>query len=93
MPLYTLLLEDHKTVFPVPLSQVQAAIQKLASPTGPTFLNIKDDGGNWAQAGGTSGRYRVEPLTQLFSKAVFHAGGNGRPHAALMISRPNLSSL
>jgi hypothetical protein len=36
------------------------AIQKFASPSGPTFLNIKDDLGNWAQAGGTNGRYRVE---------------------------------
>ena len=71
MPLYTLLLEDHKTVFPVTLSQVQAAIQKLASPTGPTFLNVKDDGGNWAQAGGTNGRYRVE-IRDVYGEGFQH---------------------
>lgn len=60
MPPYRLMLEDHKNVFPVSLGQLQAAIRKLANPTGPTFLNLKDEGGSWAQAGGTNGRYRVE---------------------------------
>lgn len=54
------MLEDHRNVFPASLGQVQAAIKKLAGSTGPTFLNIKDEDGNWAQAGGTNGRYRVE---------------------------------
>ena len=60
MPLYRLMLEDHRDVFPVSLGQVQAAIQKMASSTGPTFLNLKDGDGNWAQAGGTDGRYLVD---------------------------------
>lgn len=60
MPLYRLMLEDHHNVFPATLEHVQAAIGKLASTKGPTFLNLKDEGGNWAQAGGTNGRYRVE---------------------------------
>jgi hypothetical protein len=60
MPLYRLTLEDHKNAFPVSLGQLQAAIQKLARSLGPTYLNLQDDGGNWAQAGGTNGRYRVE---------------------------------
>lgn len=60
MPLYRLMLEDHRNVFPATLEHVEAAIRKLASTTGPTFLNLKDEGGNWAQARGTNGRYRVE---------------------------------
>lgn len=60
MPTYRLMLEDHRDVFPATLEHVEAAILKLASTTGPTFLNLKDGGGNWAQAGGTNGRYRVE---------------------------------
>ena len=60
MPLYRLMLEGHKNVFPAKLEHVQTAIRKLASTTGPTFLNLKDEGGNWAQAGGTNDRYRVE---------------------------------
>lgn len=60
MPLYRLMLEDHKNVSPATLEHVQTAIRKLANTTGPTFLNLKDEGGNWAQAGGTNGRYRVE---------------------------------
>lgn len=60
MPTYRLMLEDHRDVFPASLGQVQAAIRTLAGSTGPTFLNLKDEDGNWAQAGGTNGRYRVE---------------------------------
>jgi hypothetical protein len=60
MPLYRLLLEDHCKVFPATLGHVQTAIQKMTGSTGPTFLNLKDHEGNWAQAGGTNGRYRVE---------------------------------
>lgn len=60
MPLYRLMLEDHRDVFPVSLDQVVAAIKKLAGTKGPTFLNLKDADGNWAQAGGTHGRFRVE---------------------------------
>ncbi len=60
MTLYTLMLEGHKNVFPATLDHVETAIQKMASSTGPTFLNLKDTSGSWAQAGGTNGRYRVE---------------------------------
>jgi hypothetical protein len=60
MPLYRLMLEDHNDVFPATLGHVQMAIQKMANLNGPTFLNVKDHDGNWAQAGGTNGRYRVE---------------------------------
>jgi len=60
MPLYRLMLEDHRNVSPVSLGQLQAALRKLAGSTGPTFLNLKDEDGNWAQVGGTNGRYRVE---------------------------------
>ena len=60
MPLYRLMLEDHCDVFPVSLQQVQAAVRKLAGSSGPTFLNLRDGDGNWAQAGGMDGRYRVE---------------------------------
>lgn len=57
---YTLMLEDHQDVFPASLEHLQLALHKMASSTGPTFLNLKDEGGSWAQFGGTNGRYRVE---------------------------------
>jgi len=60
MPLYRLMLEDHRDVFPADLGHVRLALQKMASANGPTFLNLQDNDGNWAQAGGTNGRYRVE---------------------------------
>jgi hypothetical protein len=60
MPLYRLTLEDHTAVFPATLGHVQMAIQKMANSNGPTFLNLADPDGSWAQAGGTNGRYRVE---------------------------------
>ena len=57
---YRLMLEDHADVFPASLEAVQKAVSKLAIPEGPTFLNLMDENGNWAQAGGTNGCYRVE---------------------------------
>jgi len=57
MPLYRLMLEDHRDVFPASLGHIQAAVRKMAGSSGPTFLNLKDEEGNWAQAGGTDGRY------------------------------------
>jgi hypothetical protein len=60
MARYRLMLEDHADVFPASLEAVQKAVSKLAIPEGPTFLNLTDENGNWAQAGGTEGRYRVE---------------------------------
>ncbi len=60
MPLYKLMLEGHKKVFPATLEQVESAIHKMAGSSGPTFLNLKDGSGSWAQAGGTNNRYRVE---------------------------------
>jgi hypothetical protein len=71
MPLYRLMLEDHRNVFPAKLEHVQAAIQKLASAIGPTFLNLKDKEGNWAQAGGTNGRYRVE-VRDIYGEGFQH---------------------
>lgn len=71
MPQYQLMLEDHRNVFPVSLKQVQAAVQKLAGTNGPTFLNLKDGEGNWAQAGGTNGRYRVE-VRDVFGEGFQH---------------------
>ena len=60
MVLYTLMLEEHKNVFPATLEQVEMAIRKMAGSSGPTYLNLTDESGSWAQAGGTNGRYRVE---------------------------------
>ncbi len=60
MPLYKLMVEDDRDIFPASLKQLRAAIYRLGEPTGPTFLNLKDEEGNWAQVGGTNGRYRVE---------------------------------
>ena len=78
MPPYRLMLEGHKDVFPVSLEAVQKAVSKLATAEGPTFLNLKDGNGNWAQAGGTNGRYRIEAR---------HVYGEGFTH--LMAARPN----
>ncbi|MFM8495949.1 MAG: hypothetical protein ACKOEM_10570 [Planctomycetia bacterium] len=71
MPLYRLMLEDHRNVVPATVENVEAAIRKLASSTGPTFLNLKDEGGNWAQAGGTNGRYRVE-VRDIYGEGFQH---------------------
>jgi hypothetical protein len=71
MPLYTLLLEDHHTVYPVSPAQLEKAIKRLASTAGPTFLNIKDESGSWAQAGGTEGRYRVE-VRDVYGEGFHH---------------------
>jgi hypothetical protein len=60
MPLYRLMLEEHKDVFPASLEAVQKAVSKLAVPEGPTFLNVTDENGSWVQAGGTNDCYRVE---------------------------------
>lgn len=60
MPHYRLMLEDHEEEYPVSLDRVREAVAMLARPTGPTFLNLMDEHGNWAQVGGTAGRYRVE---------------------------------
>ena len=71
MPLYRLMLEDHSDVFPATLGHVQMAIHKMAASTGPTFLNLKDEGGSWAQAGGSNGRYRVE-VRDVFGEGFQH---------------------
>jgi len=60
MPDFTLMLEGHKLVHGVSQEQVRAAVHKMRSPTGPTFVQLADSNGNYAQAGGTRGRYRVE---------------------------------
>ena len=60
VPLHRLMLKEHKDLFPASLEAVQEAVSKLAVPEGPTFLNVTDENGNWAQAGGTNGCYRVE---------------------------------
>lgn len=60
MALYQLRLEGHTDLFPASLEAVRKAVSKLAIPEGPTFLTLVDENGNWAQAGGTNGRYRVE---------------------------------
>lgn len=71
MPLYKLMVEDRRNVFPASLEQLQAAIYHLGEPTGPTFLNLKDEEGNWAQVGGTNGRYRVE-ARDVFGEGFQH---------------------
>jgi hypothetical protein len=72
MPLYRLMLEDHTDVFPATLGHVQMAVQKMASAKGPTFLNLKDSDGNWAQAGGTNGRYRIE-VRDVYGEGFRHS--------------------
>lgn len=50
MPLYRLMLEEHKEFFPASLEAVQKAVSKQAVPEGPTFLNVTDENGNWSAA-------------------------------------------
>jgi hypothetical protein len=64
MPLYRLVLEGHRNVFPATLELVQAAIRKLASTTGPTFLNLKDEGGELWITGGRSAKYLWDDVSQ-----------------------------
>ena len=46
MPLYRLMLEEHKDVVSASLEAVQEAVSKLAVPEGPTFLNVTDENGS-----------------------------------------------
>ena len=46
VPLYRLMLEEHKDVFSALLEAVQEAVAKLAVPEGPTFLNVTDENGS-----------------------------------------------
>jgi hypothetical protein len=71
MPLYKLMVEDDRDIFPASLKQLQAAIYRLGEPTGPTFLNLKDEDGNWAQVGGTNSRYRVE-VRDIYGEGFQH---------------------
>jgi hypothetical protein len=71
MPGYRLMLEDHRNSVPATLEHVEAAILKLAGAKGPTFLNLKDENGSWAQAGGTNGRYRVE-VREIYGEGFLH---------------------
>ena len=50
LPLYRLMLEEHKDVFPASLEAVQKAVSRLAVPEGPTFLNVTDENGSWCTA-------------------------------------------
>ena len=60
MPVYTLMLEDHKLVTNPSGEQVYNAVRKIGGRTGPTFIQLKDENGSFTQAGGTEGRYRLE---------------------------------
>ena len=65
------MLEDQRDVVPATLKHVEAAVRKLAKLTGPTFLNLKNGSGNWAQAGGSNGRYRIE-VRVVFGEGFMH---------------------
>lgn len=60
MPNFTLMLECHNLVHGASQEQVRVAVHKMRSPKGPTFIQLADNNGNYAQAGGSQGRYRVE---------------------------------
>lgn len=60
---------DRKRVTP---KLVVAAIDKMASPTGPTYIVVAaDDGLSYAQAAGTNGRYVVE-ARDVFGEGFLH---------------------
>jgi hypothetical protein len=60
---------DRKRVTP---RDVARAIDKMASPTGPTYIVVKaEDGSSYAQAAGTNGRYVVESR-DIFGEGFRH---------------------
>lgn len=67
-----LTLEGHCDREEVTLAEVAVAIDKMASPTGPTFIVVAaDDGTSYAQAAGTDGRYVVEGR-DVFGEGFLH---------------------
>lgn len=59
---YTLMLEDHRNVRRASPALIEQALEKMRSTPGPTFIQLKDANGSFAQAGGYADQYRVESL-------------------------------
>jgi len=67
-----LTLEGFRDRERVTLREVARAIDKMASPTGPTYIVVAaDDGSSYSQAAGTNGRYVVESR-DVFGEGFLH---------------------
>ena len=55
----TLTVEDEPNVRQPTMMALYEAIERM-KPTGPSFVIVKRDGGNYAQVGGGNGEYAVE---------------------------------
>jgi hypothetical protein len=67
-----LTLEGYRDRKGVTLREVARAIDKMASPFGPTYIVVEaDDGFSYAQAAGTEGRYVVESR-DAFGEGFLH---------------------
>lgn len=59
---FTLMLEDHRNVSRASPAIIEQALEKMRATPGPTFIQLKDANGSFAQAGGYDDQYRVESL-------------------------------
>jgi hypothetical protein len=59
---FTLMLEDHCNVSRASPAIIEQALEKMRTTPGPTFIQLKDANGSFAQAGGYADQYRVESL-------------------------------
>jgi len=64
-------LEGHSDLQTASPNQVARAVAALASPIGPTFIIVEDNGGSYCQAAGTEGRYVLE-ARDVFGEGFLH---------------------
>ncbi len=71
MPTYTLRIEDRCDSELQDLDELLAAIARLTTPRGPTFIVLSDPNGNYVQAGGTNDRYIAESR-EVYGEGFIH---------------------
>jgi hypothetical protein len=64
-------LEGHSDLQTASPKQVARAVAALASPTGPTFIIVRNSEGSYCQAAGTDGRYVLE-AREAFGEGFLH---------------------
>jgi|GEM_PF-2556445 len=60
MPVYSMQTEDIDSLIDPTQDDIRQAVERMASPTGPTFIVINADADIYVQAAGTNGRYVIE---------------------------------